>query len=87
MIVEPNEQQHQDIQKSNLNVRKLEEITTEALSAFFADKENPTNARKKPYLNEIFKVAKQEERFRNGEIGITFAHAPAYLSLYLMTDG
>lgn len=69
MIVEPNKTQHPDIQKLNLNVKKLEEITTEALSAFFADKENPANAKKRPYLNEIFKVAKQEERFQNGEIG------------------
>ena len=69
MIVEPSKTQHPDIQKLNLNVRKLEEITTEALSAFFTDKENPANGKKRPYLNEIFKVAKQEERFKNGEIG------------------
>ena len=75
MIVEPNKTQHPDIQKLNLNIRKLEEITTEALSAFFADKENPANAKKRPYLNEIFKVAKQEERFKNGEIGT----APLFL--------
>ncbi|CAM1502993.1 Fc.00g077690.m01.CDS01 [Cosmosporella sp. VM-42] len=68
MIVEPNKTQHPDIQKLNLNVKKLEELTTEALSAFFTDKENPANAKKRPYLNEIFKVAKQEERFKNGEI-------------------
>jgi hypothetical protein len=69
MIVEPNTKQHPDIQKLNLNVKKLEEVTTEALSAFFADKDNPANAKKKPYLNEIFKVAKFEERYKNGEIG------------------
>lgn len=69
MIVESNKTQHADIQKLNLNVKKLEEITIEALSGFFADKENPANSRKRPYLNEIFKVAKQEERFKNGEIG------------------
>ncbi|KAH7143918.1 hypothetical protein EDB81DRAFT_511228 [Dactylonectria macrodidyma] len=71
MVMEPNHKQHPDIQKLNLNVKKLEEITTEALSAFFADKENPANAKKRPYLNEIFMVARQEERFRNGEIDST----------------
>lgn len=71
MVVEPNAKQHPDIQKLNLNVRKLEEVTTEALSGFFsvADKDNNNNARKKPFLKEIFKVAKAEERYRNGEIG------------------
>ncbi|RGP64707.1 hypothetical protein FLONG3_9450 [Fusarium longipes] len=65
---EPNERQHPDIQKLKLNVKKLEEITIEALSGFFADKDNPANAKKRPFLNEIFKVAKQEERFKKGEI-------------------
>jgi hypothetical protein len=69
MIVEPNERQHPDIQKLKLNVKKLEEITIEALSGFFADKDIPANAKKRPFLNEIFKVAKQEERFKKGEIG------------------
>ncbi|KAM5345374.1 hypothetical protein ACJ41O_011236 [Fusarium nematophilum] len=79
MIVEPNKNQHPDIQKLNLNVKKLEEITIEALSGFFADKENPANARKRPYLNEIFKVAKQEERFKDGSIDGT-------TEVYVMSD-
>ncbi|ENH70668.1 hypothetical protein FOC1_g10012602 [Fusarium oxysporum f. sp. cubense race 1] len=68
MIVEPNKTQHPDIQKLNLNVKKLEEITIEALSGFFADKDNPANAKKRPFLNEIFKVAKQQERYKDGMI-------------------
>ncbi|KAM0436035.1 hypothetical protein ACHAPT_002927 [Fusarium lateritium] len=79
MIVEPAARQHPDIQKLNLNVKKLEEITIEALSGFFADKENPANARKRPYLNEIFKVAKQEERFKNDEVDGT-------MEIYVMAD-
>ncbi|KAJ4264919.1 hypothetical protein NW762_005162 [Fusarium torreyae] len=79
MIVEPNKRQHPDIQKLNLNVKKLEEITIEALSGFFADKENPANAKKRPFLNEIFKVAKQEERFKNEEIDGT-------TEVYVMAD-
>ncbi|OLN93991.1 hypothetical protein CCHL11_03433 [Colletotrichum chlorophyti] len=68
MIVEPIEKQHPAIRKMNLNVQKLEEATTEAMSAFFSDKENKSNAKKKPYLDEIFKVARHEERYKNGEI-------------------
>ncbi|KAF9874043.1 ydr124wp-like protein [Colletotrichum karsti] len=75
MIVEPQENQHAAILKMNLNVQKLEDATTEAMSAFFSDKENKANAKKKPYLDEIFKVAKQEERFKRGEIdGEAYVH-------------
>lgn len=69
MITEPNHLQHKDIQKHGLNVSKLEEATFEALGSFFGDVENPNNAKKKPYLREIFKVARYEERYKNGEIG------------------
>lgn len=69
MVTEPNRHQHKDIQKLNINISKLEEATFEALSGFFADVENPNNAKKKPYLKEIFRVAKYEERYKNGEIG------------------
>lgn len=67
MVTEPNEKQHRDIRKLQLNVKKLEECTNEALSGFYS--ETSTNATKKQFLNEIFKVAKQQERFKNGEIG------------------
>ncbi|KAK5988914.1 hypothetical protein PT974_10411 [Cladobotryum mycophilum] len=66
LVVEPNSKQHPDIQKLGLNVKKLEETTVEALSSFFMD--NDANAKKRPFLNEIFKVARQEERYKNGEI-------------------
>ncbi|SPO01026.1 uncharacterized protein DNG_03774 [Cephalotrichum gorgonifer] len=68
LVVEPAQKQHPDVQKSNLNVKKLEEATTEALSSFFSDPENPGNIKKRPYLDEIFKVARYEERYKNGEI-------------------
>lgn len=68
LVVQPNHNQHPDIQKLDLNVTKLEEATTEALSAFFLDKENPGNAKRKVYLKEIFKVAKAQERYLNGEV-------------------
>lgn len=69
MITEPNHLQHRDIQKVNINVSKLEEATFEALSSWFGEVDCPNNAKKKPYLKEIFRVAKYEERYKNGEIG------------------
>jgi hypothetical protein len=69
MIIEPRENQHSTVQKLGLNVKKLEEVTMEAMSNWFNDKEHPENAQKKLYLKEIFKIAKAEERYKNGEIG------------------
>lgn len=65
--MKPVSKQHVDIQKLGLNVQKLMECTYEALSGFFS--ESATNASKKKFLDEIFKVAKQQERYYNGEIG------------------
>lgn len=69
MIVEPNHKQHPDIRKLNLTVAKLKEVTNEAMSPFFADKTTPNNAKKKPYLQEILRVAREEEKYKNGKIG------------------
>lgn len=68
MIVEPSHKQHHTLRKLYLNVGKLEEVTNEALSSFFTDKDNPSNVAKKPYLKEIFRVAKMEERYKDGQI-------------------
>ena len=70
MIVKPIREQHPAIQKLELNVQKLEEVTMEAMSNWFNDKDHIENAQKRPFLKEIFKVAKTEERYRNGEIGM-----------------
>ena len=69
MIVEPREKQFPTVQKLELNVKKLEDVTMEAVSNWFNDKEHPENAQKRPFLKEIFKIAKAEERYKNGEIG------------------
>ena len=69
IIVKPNAEQPSDIRKLGITVAKLEEATYEALSTFFSDPENPSNGKKKPYLREIFYIAKHEERYLNGEIG------------------
>ena len=41
----------------------------EAMGGFFNDRANPNQAKKKPFLKEIFKVAKVEEQYKRGEIG------------------
>jgi hypothetical protein len=69
MIIEPANKQCPTVQKLGLNVRKLEEVTSEAMSNWFNDKDHPENAQKRSYLKEIFKVAKIQERYKNGEIG------------------
>ncbi|KAK7751481.1 hypothetical protein SLS62_006566 [Diatrype stigma] len=72
LIVEPIERQHPAIQKVHLDVTKLSDLTMDALSSWFADKENPANATKQPLLKELFKLARAEERFKNEEIGRFF---------------
>lgn len=69
MIIEPYKKQCPIVQKLRLNVAKLEEVTMEAMSAWFNDDDHPDNLLKKPILKEIFKVAKAQERYKNGEIG------------------
>lgn len=69
MITEPNRTQHRDIQKLGINVAKLEEATFEAMSSFLNDPDKPNNAKARQYLKEIFRVARYEERYRNGEVG------------------
>jgi hypothetical protein len=68
MIVEPREKQCTTVQKLGLNIRKLEQAM-ESVANWFSDSEHPENAAKKVLLKEIFKVAKAEERYKNGELG------------------
>jgi hypothetical protein len=50
--------QAQAKEKHRFNVSELEELTMSSLSSFFSTKSN--NVAKRPYLKEIFKVAKYE---------------------------
>ncbi|PVH82268.1 hypothetical protein DL98DRAFT_142922 [Cadophora sp. DSE1049] len=68
MIIEPRERQCPTVQKLGLDVKKLESATMEVMSPWFADKEHPENESKRPFLKEIFKVARIQERYKNGEI-------------------
>lgn len=67
MIIEPRENQCPTVQKLGLNVSKLETVTKESMKNWF--KESPDNAAKEVHMTEIFRVAKLEERFKNGEVG------------------
>ncbi|GAP89238.1 hypothetical protein SAMD00023353_1200400 [Rosellinia necatrix] len=68
MVIEPRSTQHPAIRSQELSVRVLETVTTEALSSWFADRDCPRNLNKQCFLTEIFRIARQEERFRDGEI-------------------
>jgi len=68
MIVEPVKNQCPTVRKLNLDVKTLEAATIEAMSTWFADKEHPENEQKRPFLKEIFKVAKQQERYKDGAL-------------------
>ncbi|KAG4434235.1 hypothetical protein IFR05_010277 [Cadophora sp. M221] len=71
MVVQPVERQCPTVQKLKLNVKTLEVATMEAMSNWFSDKTNPRNESKRAYLKDIFKVARHQERFKNGEIDVT----------------
>ncbi|KAK3903206.1 hypothetical protein C8A05DRAFT_14822, partial [Staphylotrichum tortipilum] len=51
-----------------LCMEKLETAAMVSLSAFFEDPTKPCNARKRPIVKELFRVARMEELFRRGEI-------------------
>ncbi|KAI0976175.1 hypothetical protein F4678DRAFT_456494 [Xylaria arbuscula] len=68
MIVEPEHKRHPALRKVNLNLATLESVTFEHLSSFFGDKNSPANKSKKPLLKDVFKVARQEARFKDHEI-------------------
>ncbi|KAJ4288324.1 hypothetical protein N0V88_007362 [Collariella sp. IMI 366227] len=68
MIVKPAEKQHPDIQGLGINVAKLETVAMESLSAWFDDHNKPRNAKKRPILKELFRVAKMQEKFMRDEI-------------------
>ncbi|KFA70924.1 hypothetical protein S40288_10187 [Stachybotrys chartarum IBT 40288] len=66
LAMEPYSKQHPAFQKAGLNVKKLEQLAFKRLSSFF--EKDKKNSKKRPYVVEIFKVARAEERYKNGEI-------------------
>ncbi|KAI0448018.1 hypothetical protein F4803DRAFT_545541 [Xylaria telfairii] len=68
LLVEPVDKQHPAIRKVNLDLNTLEKVTFEAMSSWLNDKDSPANGEKKSFLKELFKVAKQEARYRDNEL-------------------
>jgi hypothetical protein len=69
MIVGPRSQQCESVQKQELTVEKLKEVTMESMANWFNDRTNATREDKKNILKEVFKVAEIEERYVNGGVG------------------
>ncbi|KAK0101071.1 hypothetical protein ONS95_012943 [Cadophora gregata] len=68
MSMEPVASQHPSFQDQDINIQKLEGVSSEALFSWFIDPENPENMFRAPLMRELFTVAKYEERYKNGEI-------------------
>jgi hypothetical protein len=58
--------------RREVTIQELEKKTNEAMTAWFNDSNKPENMAKKIYLDEFFKIAKQQERYRLGYIDNTF---------------
>ncbi|KJK93840.1 hypothetical protein H633G_02343 [Metarhizium anisopliae BRIP 53284] len=67
LLVEPSAKQHIAIRSLGLDVKRLEDITSSKLRDFL--EKHDMNARKRQRLAQLFKLAQQEARFRNGDIG------------------
>lgn len=52
--------------RRNITIAELQSKTNEAIQNWYTDR--PENMAKKPYLDEFFKIAKQQERYRRNEI-------------------
>ncbi|KAI0388396.1 hypothetical protein F5Y17DRAFT_474939 [Xylariaceae sp. FL0594] len=68
LVAEPPATQHESVLRANMDLVKLEAVTFEALLVWFSDQNTPNNLKKKPILQEIFWVARQERRCKVGEI-------------------
>lgn len=53
---------------TNLNMSQLEKCTWDSLADFFAA--NEKNKEKKIYMTELFRIARLEEKYRRGELGM-----------------
>lgn len=62
--MEPLHKKHPSFQKLNIDVKKLEDATWEAISGWAS--ESKSNTEKKGCIQEMFRIARDEERFRDG---------------------
>ena len=63
MITQPHEKQHPSVKKAGLTARKLEKVSKESLLSWFEDPDCYHNGKKRKHLEDIFAVAKAEERY------------------------
>jgi hypothetical protein len=68
LIVQPNHKQLECFRHLGLTIKKVEEFAMEKMTEFFNEPNHPKNKEKRKFLKEIFKVARQLERYYNGEI-------------------
>jgi hypothetical protein len=83
MIIDPKTRPPSIQRLGEITVAKLEAAAMDSLANFFADTSKPKNAKKKPILKELFKVAKMEERYKRNEIG---ALLPRWVTEVLVAD-
>lgn len=69
LIIEPETQPPSIRRLGHISVAMLETAAMESLSIWFQDANKPKNAKKRPILKELFKVARMEEKFKRNEIG------------------
>lgn len=70
LIIDPQTQPPSIRRLGHISVARLEAAALDSLSSFFADAKKPKNARKRPILKEIFRVARIEEKYKRNEIGL-----------------
>ncbi|KAL2164205.1 hypothetical protein VTH06DRAFT_3421 [Thermothelomyces fergusii] len=68
LIIDPETQPPSIRKLGTIPVARLEAAAMDSLAEFFADPNKPKNAKKKPILKELFRVAKMEERYKRNEI-------------------
>jgi hypothetical protein len=61
MVIEPHDKQHPTVKKLGLNVKRLEEVTMEAMANWFNDRERPDNASKKHSLKRSSRLRKRRK--------------------------
>lgn len=69
LVIDPETQPPSIRRLGPITVAVLETAAMDSLWTWFQDPNKPKNARKRPILKELFKVAKMEEKYKRNEIG------------------
>jgi hypothetical protein len=82
IIVQPQEKRVLSLGKRDLTTEKLREATMVAMNNWLFDEEHPEDAVKRRLLEELFRVARAEEKYKNGEIGKKSPSADGQLMMF-----